>query len=421
MIKENWKKILKVLILSLSLFLVGCNNSEEKSAVAEITYSIWDPVQLPGMQEVAKAFNEQNDDIHVNVEVTPWDQYWTKLESSAKGGKMPDVFWMHSNEIAKYSEGDVLMDLSEVIEDSDEIDISSFPEELVELYTDENQQLGIPKDYSTIGLWYNKDLFDEAGINYPDETWTWDTLLEASIELTNKEDGIYGFLAPLNREEGYHNFIYQNGGQVLSDDKKQSGFRDLATVEAVQWYVDLSLKHGVSPTAGEFSDNSDMSYFQSGRAAMSLFGSWMTAEIASNENSNEFADVAVLPAGEERATIFNGLANSISANTNHPEAAIKFLEFLSSEEGMTIQGKEGGAIPALYGADTSFTEAYPQFNTEVFIKQMDYREIKPYSKNTVRWEYEENDGLIPVFLGETTVDEISEQLVDNIERILEAE
>lgn len=419
--KENWKKIFSAFLLSLSLFLVGCNNGEETSKQAEITYSIWDPVQLPGMQAVAKVFNEQQDDVHVNVEVTPWEQYWTKLESSAKGGKMPDIFWMHSNEIAKYSEGHVLMDLSEVIETSDEIDFSLFPEELVELYTDGDEQLGIPKDYSTIGLWYNKDLFDQAGIDYPDETWTWDTLLDAAIELTDQEKGIYGFLAPLNREEGYHNFIYQNGGKVLSDDKKQSGFRDPATVEAVQWYVDLSIKHGVSPTAGEFSDNSDMSYFQAGRAAMSLFGSWMTAEIASNENSNEFADVAVLPAGEERASIFNGLANSISADTPHPEAAIEFLEFLSSEEGMILQGKEGGAIPALKGADVSFTEAYPQFNTEVFIEQMDYREIKPYSKYTVRWEYEENDDLIPVFFGDVTVEEVSEQLADNVERILETE
>ena len=313
------------------------------------------------------------------------------------------------------------MDLSEVIESDEEMDLSLFPDELTEQYTDGEQMLGIPKDYSTIGLWYNKDLFDEAGIDYPDETWTWDTLLENAMKLTDEEAGVYGFLAPLNREEGYHNFIYQNGGEVLSEDKKESGFRDPATIEAVQWYVDLSMKYGVSPTAGEFADNSNMSYFQSGRAAMALFGSWMTAEIASNEESNEFGDVAVMPKGKNRATIFNGLANSISANTKHPEAAIKFLKFLSSEEGMRIQGQEGGAIPALKGADSSFVEAYPQFNTEIFLEEMEYREIKPYSKFTTRWENVENDTLIPAFTGEKTVEEVSEQLANNVEAILEVE
>lgn len=424
--KLKWKRSLGALTVVSSLFLAGCQStseSEEKTedGPVEITYSIWDPVQLPGMKAAAEAFNEQEENITVNVEVTPWGQYWTKLESSAKGGNMPDIFWMHSNEIAKYSEGDVLMDLSEVIESDEEMDLSLFPDELTEQYTDGEQMLGIPKDYSTIGLWYNKDLFDEAGIDYPDETWTWDTLLENAMKLTDEEAGVYGFLAPLNREEGYHNFIYQNGGEVLSEDKKESGFRDPATIEAVQWYVDLSMKYGVSPTAGEFADNSNMSYFQSGRAAMALFGSWMTAEIASNEESNEFGDVAVMPKGKNRATIFNGLANSISANTKHPEAAIKFLKFLSSEEGMRIQGQEGGAIPALKGADSSFVEAYPQFNTEIFLEEMEYREIKPYSKFTTRWENVENDTLIPAFTGEKTVEEVSEQLANNVEAILEVE
>lgn len=424
MARKSWKRVLTGLVLALSIFLVACGNSSKEAnneGPVTITYSIWDTIQLPGMQAAADAFNEQNPDITVNVEVTPWDQYWTKLESSAQGGSMPDIFWMHSNEIAKYSEGDVLMDLTDIAETSEMIDMSRLPQELTDLYNSNGQQLAIPKDYSTIGLWYNKDIFDEAGIDYPDETWTWDTLLETAKELTDEEAGIYGFLAPLGREEGYHNFIYQNGGQVLSDDKTQSGFRDPATVEAVQWYVDLSTKHGVSPTAGQFSDNSNMSFFQSGRAGMALFGSWMTSEISSNEESNEFADVAVLPKGEQRATIMNGLGNSISANTDHPEAAIKFLEFLSSEEGMILQGQEGGAIPALDGADQSFVEAFPQFNTEVFIEQMDYREIKPYSQLTTRWENEENEALIPVFAGDDTVAGASEQLISNVEAILETE
>lgn len=424
MISNGWRWVKSVLLLAFSIFLIACgNNSEEagNNGPVTITYSIWDTIQLPGMQAAADAFNEQNPNITVKVEVTPWDQYWTKLESSAQGGSMPDIFWMHSNEITKYSEGGVLLDLTETVETSELIDMDRLPEELIDLYKKDGQQLAIPKDYSTIGLWYNKEIFDEAGIAYPDETWTWDTLLETAIELTDEKAGVYGFLAPLGREEGYHNFIYQNGGQVLSDNKTQSGFRDEATVEAVQWYADLSVKHGVSPTAGQFADNSNMSFFQSGRAAMAMFGSWMTAEIASNEQSNAFADVAVLPQGTKRATIMNGLGNSISANTEHPEEALKFLEFLSSEEGMILQGQEGGAIPALEGADTSFIEAFPQFNTEVFIEQMEYRQIKPYSDLTTRWENEENEALIPVFAGDNNVAEISDQLISNVEAVLETE
>lgn len=416
------KKVLGVSAIASSLFLVACGNGESSgdSGQVQLTYSIWDQVQEAGMQAAVDAFNEQNEDIHVTVEVTPWDQYWTKLESSAQGESLPDVFWMHSNEVAKYSEGNVLLDLTELIEDS-EVDLTNYPAELVELYDSEGQLLGIPKDYDTIGLWYNKELFDEAGLEHPNDTWTWDDLLENAIALTDEEAGVYGFLAPLNRQEGYHNFIHQNGGQVLSEDKTQSGFRDPATVEAVQWYADLSTEYGVSPTAGDFADNTPMSYFQSGRAAMFFQGSWMTAEIANNEYSNEIADVTVLPQGEERATIFNGLANSIAASTEHPEEAFRFLEYLSSEEAMELQGREGGAIPAYIGADTSFVEAYPQFNVQAFIDQMDYRVIKPYSKFTTRWEDAENKALIPVFNGEVTVEEVTEQIIADVEAVLETE
>ena len=143
-------------------------------------YSIWDKGQEPGMRAIADAFEAKNPDIKVNVEVTPWDQYWTKLEAAATGGSMPDVFWMHSSQHIRYAQSGMLMDLNEVIENSDVLDMSQFTEGIVDLYNVDGQQIAIPKDVSTIGLWYNKTLFDEAGVEYPNENWTWDDLLEAA-------------------------------------------------------------------------------------------------------------------------------------------------------------------------------------------------------------------------------------------------
>jgi multiple sugar transport system substrate-binding protein len=422
---NNWKKVTLSIGLGTALILTGCGSDDSGNSTngdVTLTYSIWDQGQAEGMNAIADAFEEQNPDIKVNVEVTPWDQYWTKLESGARGESLPDVFWMHSNEIANYAEGQILMDLSDVADESETFSIEDFPEELVEVYTtEEGEILGVPKDYGNIGLWYNKALFDEAGLDYPTEDWTWDDLLENAKLLTDEENGVYGVLAPLNREEGYHNFIYQNGGYVISDDKTTSGFREDETKEAVQWYADLSVKHGVSPTVGQFADNTNLTFFQSGRGAMGFFGSWMISQLADNEYTNENVDVAPMPAGTEEAVIYNGLANSVSAFTDYPEQAQKFLEFLSSEEAMVIQGEHGSAIPALNGTDTSFLEAYPQFNTQVFLDQMDNAVIKPYSKYTPRWEDVENQALIPVFEGEATVEEVSETIITGVEDVLESE
>ncbi|SFC09358.1 multiple sugar transport system substrate-binding protein [Alkalibacterium subtropicum] len=420
--KSNWKKLSLTIGLGTALILTGCSSDSSANEDVTLTYSIWDQGQAEGMNAIADAFEEENPTIQVNVEVTPWDQYWTKLESGAQGESLPDLFWMHSNEFANYSEGQILMDVTDLADESETLNMADFPEELVELYTTENDELlGVPKDYGNIGLWYNKTLFDEAGLDYPDEDWTWDDLLENAEILTDVENDVYGVLAPLNREEGYHNFIHQNGGYVISEDKTTSGFREDETVEAVQWYADLSVEHGVSPTVGQFADNSNLSFFQSGRAAMGFFGSWMISQLAENEYTNENVDVAPMPAGTEEAVIYNGLANSISAFTDYPEEARQFLEFLSSEEAMIIQGEYGSAIPALSGTDTSFLEAYPQFNIQAYLDQMEYAVIKPYSKYTARWEDVENQALIPVFEGEATVEEVSETIITGVEEVLESE
>ena len=331
---------------------------------------------------------------------------------------MPDVFWMHSNEIAKYAEGGVLMDLSETYANSEVTSLDHFPEELVELYSADDAVYGIPKDYDTIGLWYNKTLFDAAGIAYPDETWTWDTMLEAAQKLNDPDNGVYGILAPLNRQEGYHNFIFQNGGYVLSDDKTESGFRLDEAIEAVQWYADLSVKYGVSPTQSQFAENSNMSFFQSGRGAMGFFGSWTTGEMANNDYTAANADVAPLPKGKQAATVFNGLANSVAASTENEEAALKFVEFLGTEEAMRLQGENGAAIPAYIGTEESFVNAYSQFNIQVYVDQMENAYIKPYSAETARWEDIENNALMPVFNGEASVADVAADIAAGVEEVL---
>lgn len=419
---RKWQKLSMVAVTASALLLGACGNSSGEEAGSSgkvtITYGIWDKIQQPAMEAIAEAFEAENENIDVKVEVTPWDQYWTKLEAGAQGGSMPDVFWMHSNEIAKYSEGGVLMDLSETYENSQIVSLDNFPEDLVELYSSEEGLYGIPKDYDTIGLWYNKTLFDEAGVAYPDDSWTWDDLLAAAQKLNDPENGVYGILAPLNRQEGYHNFIFQNGGYVISEDKTQSGFRLDETIEAVQWYADLSVKHGVSPTQSQFAENTNLSFFQSGRGAMGFFGSWMTGEMANNEYTAANADVAPLPEGKQEATIFNGLANSVSANTKSKEAALKFVEFLGTEEAMILQGENGAAIPAYIGTEDSFVQAYSQFNMQAYVDQLEDGVIKPYSAETVRWEDIENNALMPVFNGEKSVKEVAPEIVSGVEAIL---
>ena len=370
------------------------------------------------MRAIADAFEKENPNIKINVEITPWDQYWMKMDAAAQGGALPDIFWMHSSQISRYGRNRKLLDLTDRIKNSKKINLNNYPEGLVELYSPDNKNYATPKDYDTTALWYNKALFDEAGIPYPDETWTWDTLLETAKKLTNKENKIYGFGAPLNSHEGYYNFIFQNGGYILSDDKKKCGYDDKKTLEALRWYIDLGLKEGVSPTQKEFEEVSPLTLFESGKLAMGIFGSWNVANFKQNEYVRENCDIAGLPMGEKRASVYNGLGNAIGYNTKHPEEAWKFVEFLGGKEANILQAEYGAAIPAYKGIDEKWVEVTKEFNARAHVEMLDYAEILPYSNRTARWKVIEDDLWPRVWAGQANLDEVSKRMDKDIEEVL---
>ncbi len=155
---------------------------------------------------------------------------------------MPDVFWMHSNEATKYMSNDILLDLTDKVAASEKLEMDKFPSDIKEMYQYDGKTYAVPKDIDTIALWYNKDMFDEAGIAYPDDTWTWDDLYDAAVKLTKDDGSQYGIaMNPSNEQDGWMNVIYSMGGNVISEDMKKSGFDDPNTIKAME-YVDKLVK-----------------------------------------------------------------------------------------------------------------------------------------------------------------------------------
>ena len=158
-----------------------------------LTVAIWDNGQKAGLQEIMDEFTKETG-IKTELQVVEWSSYWTLLEAGASGGDMPDVFWMHSNEAVRYMSNDMLLDLTDKIADSSEIDPANYPEDIWGLYTYDDKYYAVPKDVDTIALWYNKTLFDEAGLEYPTADWTWDDVTEAAKKLTKDDGSQYGLV-----------------------------------------------------------------------------------------------------------------------------------------------------------------------------------------------------------------------------------
>lgn len=407
----------------LALTACGGGNSGNKEATSssgqtEISYAIWDSGQEPGIRKIADKFEEKNPNIKVNIQVISWDSYWTMLEAGATGGSLPDTFWMHSNEIYRYGSNEMLMDLTERISSSSDVQLDNYPDGLNQIYNINDKQYAIPKDYDTIGLWYNKKMFDEAGIAYPDESWDWSTLKENAKKLTKDDGSQYGFLAPLINQEGYYNFVYQNGGEIIKD--KKSGYDQAKTIEGIKYYFDF-VKDKVSPEVTE--DKKRVEFLQNGQVAMGLFGSWNLASFKDNDYIRENFDVAVLPKSDtgKRATIFNGLGNAIAANTKNPDEAWKWVEFLSSQEGQEMQAELGVAISAYKGADQKWIDSNKDFSVKYFVDMVKDAQIRPYSNATSKWEDKAYELLKPAYLGEKSVEEAAKETAKSMNEELASE
>lgn len=402
---KKWLIMLLTLALGL-LGLAGCSSSDQTSGdgKVEITYGFWDKKQVPAIEEIIKLFNEKNPNIKVKTELTPYAQYFQKLETAATGGALPDVLWMNGPHVVQYAEGKVIVPLSDLAK-KDNYSLDNYPKSLVDLYTVDGDVYGIPKDFDTTGLWYNKKIFDEAGVPYPDDTWDWNKLKEVATKLTNKDKGIWGYAALMGNQGGYYDFIWQNGGQIISEDGKSVGFDQPEAIEALKYNISF-IKEGLSPTQAQMSETAASELFSSGKIAMMFDGPWMVPEYKKNADLN----VAVVPKGKQRAVAIHGLANVIAANTKHKDAAWKFVQFLGSKEAAEVYAKTGTVIPAYNGTQNAWLQSVPNLNLKAFIDGVEYSVPLPSVKNTGEiWQYE-TDILKKAWSEEESVEDAVKEL-----------
>ncbi len=387
-----------------------------------LSVSIWDSNQEPGIKEILADFTAKTG-INTEISVVKWDEYWTMLEAGAQGGSLPDVFWMHSNESERYMSNDMLLDLTDKISESEVIDPENYPADVWGLYTYDGKYFAVPKDVDTIALWYNKAMFDEAGLDYPTADWTWEDVGEAAKKLTKEDGSQYGMaMRNDNNQAGYYNMIYDNGGFIISDDKTTSGWDDPKTIEAMQ-VLEGWIKDGVMPSLETMSENGEDVLFQSGKVAMVFQGSWMLATYKDNEYTAANCDIVELPKNSQtgrRSSVYNGLGWAASAAGEHTEEAWQLIEYLGSKEAQEKQAELGVTMSAYKDTSDAWSKS-ADFNLQAYLNMMDDMEIRPYSKSTVTWENEDNEILKGVYTGEITMEDACKQMAEQMNEKLAEE
>lgn len=421
MIRVN-KKIFVSMLLVVMLF--GLTNGYAFSQeTVTITWSYWgDPDELPPNEAVIRAFEAKYPHIKIKTQHAPWGSYFDRIQTQMAGGTAPDVMFL--NNIPSYAARGVLLPLDDLIKETG-FDTKPYYEENLKIFSLDGKIYGFPRDNDTTVLYYNKDLFDEAGIAYPDSSWTWDEFLVACQALTKVDNRNrvtqYGVALESNK---YAMFVHQNGGQVFDDPLEPTRFlmNEPLAVEALQFMADLINKYKVAPSFAQMLQMGNTTQmFQGGHVAMTMTNA---ARIPTFQQANFKWGVAPLPTGRTglRANVAGGAGYVISSNTKYPKEAFTFLQFLSGEEGQSIFASTGVAVPAYDTHKTrqAFIEALPEGFGELFIEETANGKLPPMFNGWVEISTTiVNPTLDLIYIGEATAEEALNKIAPQIQSKLQ--
>jgi multiple sugar transport system substrate-binding protein len=382
-----------------------------------------DPSELGATREALAAFEAQHPSIRVKLEYTSWGQYHTKLQTLIAGREAPDVFALSGLTFHDLRERGLLTDLTPLVEADSLIDLDAFYTPPVDLFTHGGKLYGLPRDFNTIALFYNRDLFDAAGLDYPDRTWDWNSLRAAARALTRDVDGDgrtdqWGLQVSNDMEVSWGNFVYQAGGRILDDARRHCLLAESEAVAALEFLTTLIHEDRVSPSPIDMESLSGQP-FRNGRIAMINSGSWTLRRL--DETPDLRYGVASLPHGTTRAAIANGVAHGISSSTRNLDAAWTLTAYLSGEEAQRLLATSGTSIPALRQVAESpdFLDAgRPDVDRGVFLESLTWARTLPFTPATARWGELVLKALDRVWLGEMTPREAMTEVAPEVNAVL---
>ena len=350
------------------------------SGSVEITYSLWDSGQQPAYQACADSFHQANPNISVKIQQLGWDDYWSNIQTGMVGGTAPDVFTDHLAKFPEFAAKNQLVDIQSLVA-KDNIDTTQYFKGLADLWTKDGKRYGLPKDWDTVAVVYNTEMLSKAGVDpasLKDLTWnaqdggTFGALIKKlTIDSTGKnatQAGFdktkvvqYGFI-PQGAGGGvgqtqWSMFAVSNGWKFNDGPfAKKYYYDDPKLAEAVQWYANLNLVDGVSPSNADISSLGAGTLFQSGKGALTTDGSWTIGDYV--KNSKFKVGFAQLPKGPQgRKTMFNGLADSIWVGSKHQAEAWQWVKYTASAACQNSVGATGVVFPAIKsGTDASLAK-----------------------------------------------------------------
>lgn len=375
---------------ALTLSLTACagettpsaSGSAGGQAAGEISYWLWDSNQKPVYQQCADAFTAANPSVKVNITQYSWDDYWTNVTNGFVAGTAPDVFTNHLSKYPEFVTQGQLEPLDEYLA-ADGVKTDVYQKGLADLWVaQDGKRYGLPKDFDTVAIFYNKAVLKDAGVAEADlQKLTWNptdggTYEKMIAHLTLDANGKRGDEAGFDKSRVKVYGLGLDGGSGGGNGQTQwsmySGTTGWTVTDKNPWgtaynydkpefqgtiaWMRSLIEKGYMPSLESVTGQSSADIFGAGKYAMITNGSWMINQMFSYKGvETGLAPTPIGPSGK-RSSMYNGLADSVWVGSKNKAAAVKWVEFLGSAACQDLVGKSGVVFPAIpSGTDEAST------------------------------------------------------------------
>ncbi|WP_085506107.1 ABC transporter substrate-binding protein [Thalassobacillus devorans] len=370
--------LVSMIAVLLVIGMVGCSSEsngeggEAEGSVKKITF--WTPFSGPDgpkMKEIVDGFNQSQEEYEVNLEIKPNEDYYKTLDLSIQDQKkVPDLFIVHANHLPTYADKGILKQLDDMT--GDLVKKEDYHENALEGATYNGELYGVPLDIHPLILYWNKEMFKEAGLDPNKPPKDREEFLEYAEKLTNKDKGQYGTIVSTGGLQDFifPSIVYQNGGELITENK-EINYDSKPVIEALQFERDLIEKYEVAPSNVQ---DSPTPLFLQQRAGMIINGPWMINQF--KESDVDFGSAPMPQLGTETQAVYGNSHNFVMPDSVKDEKIDGIEAFISYVGENGISWAEAGQAPAskaVYESD-EFNDLGHQPNVA---KQFDYVKFPP--------------------------------------------
>ena len=426
------RTLVRALIASVALILLaGCAdwgiNTGSSGGKVTLNYALWDAHEQLGYQASINEFQKLHPDIQVNIENVPYNSYEQKITAEYITGHAPDLFWVNTPWLGTFVKDGILTNLAPKIKAS-HINMAQYYPQLVALHSRNGAIYGLPKDWDTIALYYNKAYFKKIGLTIPanlswsaNGTGSFVTFLKKATTDTSGHNALspqfnpgkvatYALGTSNDPQSGYGSFVAELGGKIIPHPYAPATSLSTPAFKQGMSFLTSTLTndHVIAPgnASGPNADGDNLfTLFTQGKIAMWQAGDWNTTEI---KGAVKFpVGVTTLPAGPGgRVSVFNGLIDGLNSHTKYPRQAWELEEWLGSAQSQKILGSGGYVWPAIKSLDPLFQQYWQKngidmsaFLTEAHGKVVNF----PVSSGMGAALQQIQNDLGPAWLGQRSV------------------